>query len=366
MRSLFTAALVAAFALTGPAADAPTAKAVAVALALANAPAEPPPTAKAVAVALAMAGATADPDVCVGDECGLARTPPAAGPGRFAVRLHVVTDRGPASGSGTVVNSPAGPVVLTAKHVVEGAVALAVMAPNGRWYPATVLATDPAADLAAVSWAGGPGFAEVGEGTNAGERVRMFGHPMARPLQSPKSGTVVGLVGLSVGGVREGFNAGLASEPGDSGAGVFDDAGKVVGVVILGTTPASAAGIAERAVTVRKFLATVTAPKPMPAAKADAPKAVAPKLTLTRVTADWCVPCHRLKVSLADTTVAAELARFEVKVADVTKDTPLLSRLAPNGIPALIVTDAAGNEVGRTAGYLTPPELAGWLRQFGK
>lgn len=153
-----------------------------------------------------------------------------AGPDASEVRVRHDAGQFVDSGSGTVVWSEKGiSRVLTACHVV----------PDDRWikvehagksYPARRLAWDPALDLACVEVDATLPVAPVAKaGPAIGQTLDQWGHPKASVPAVHKTGAVVGFVRMS------GYDRLMTTTPvqgGDSGCGVFDGDGRLVGVCI--------------------------------------------------------------------------------------------------------------------------------------
>jgi thiol:disulfide interchange protein DsbD len=87
-------------------------------------------------------------------------------------------------------------------------------------------------------------------------------------------------------------------------------------------------------------------------------------------TADWCIPCKEMDArTFSDADVAAELGRFTLVRADVTKDTPsgreLMKRYGVVGPPTILFLDAAGNEIRnlRLTGFEEPEKFLDRLKK---
>jgi S1-C subfamily serine protease len=129
------------------------------------------------------------------------------------------------SGSGTVVASGKGVSrVLTNHHVCPDDGDRITVEHKGKAYPAARLAWDKSIDLACLEVRGVElPAAKIAAGDPApGSTVRQWGHPKACKEAVPKSGRAIG--GRTI------FATTIPSESGDSGAGVFDAAGDLVGV----------------------------------------------------------------------------------------------------------------------------------------
>jgi hypothetical protein len=127
------------------------------------------------------------------------------------------------AGSGTVVATDGErSLVLTAKHVAgtDFAAKLTVAAPDGRTVAGTLVAYDSTADLAAVEVpAGLPAVAVADCSPVVGAAVRQWGCT-GGGKRTPKSGTCTN------------YGATIQADGGDSGCGVFDAAGRLVGVTV--------------------------------------------------------------------------------------------------------------------------------------
>lgn len=87
-------------------------------------------------------------------------------------------------------------------------------------------------------------------------------------------------------------------------------------------------------------------------------------------TADWCIPCKEMDArTFSNAGVAAELGRFTLVRADVTKDTPsgreLMKRYGVVGPPTILFLDAAGNEIRnlRLTGFEEPEKFLDRLKK---
>ena len=131
-------------------------------------------------------------------------------------------------GSGTIVGVRG--EILTAAHVVHGCGAIQVIMQDGRRAAARIEGLDPVGDLALLraSLAGGSP-PRIREGIARGETVHVYGFPAAaegRPVFS--SSRVARLTGPR--GERDAFSLDGRITIGESGAGVFDAHGNLVGV----------------------------------------------------------------------------------------------------------------------------------------
>lgn len=144
-------------------------------------------------------------------------------------------------GAGTIWHEAG--LIITNNHVVEGGgrrrtsylPELAVILPDGRELPATVLARDPATDLAALRVpAQGLPTIELGDSRQlqAGQLVLALGFPWG-VTGGATSGVVIGLsAGLPEGADpgHEWLAASLHLRPGHSGGPMVDAQGRLVGI----------------------------------------------------------------------------------------------------------------------------------------
>ncbi len=150
-------------------------------------------------------------------------------------------------GSGTVLKRPPGESdrVLTARHVVLGAGAVRVVC-GGKVLPATVVAVSKDADLALLGVGEALSYTVLADAEPAvGEPVETWGFGGGGGCRP----TV---------GVATGPETAVApTQPGDSGAGVFDKAGRLVGVHVAGDSAFGPGRLGVRIplTVVKKFLA---------------------------------------------------------------------------------------------------------------
>ena len=147
--------------------------------------------------------------------------------------LVQIRNGGQGFGAGTIWHADG--LIVTNAHVIAGRGALRVALPDGRTLPATILASDPDRDLAAlVVTASDLPTVELGDsrGVRPGEWVMAVGHPW-------------GVTGAVTGGVVIGMGAGLPEiprahhewialdlhmRPGHSGGPLVDVAGRLIGI----------------------------------------------------------------------------------------------------------------------------------------
>ncbi|MEU7823565.1 trypsin-like peptidase domain-containing protein [Catellatospora sp. NPDC049111] len=154
--------------------------------------------------------------------------------------------RDAASASGTGVLANADGTILTALHVVKGAAAIEITYADGSTTPATVAASDPAKDIAALTPKDLPAVlvpAVLGGTPGIGEQVVAIGDQLGL-TGSATTGVVSGLersvtvadVG-KLGGLIQ-FDA--AVNPGSSGGPLVNMRGETVGIVVALANPTDA------------------------------------------------------------------------------------------------------------------------------
>jgi serine protease Do len=141
------------------------------------------------------------------------------------VMVRATTCSGTGVGSGFLVG---GDQIITAAHVVDGAVSVAV-AQGDLVQPATVLGVDEERDVAVLSTAGIPGFAFSMTPTMpaAGTAVAVVGHPLGEPL-TITSGNVSRIDDA----LWPNLQLDVSVSPGNSGGPVVTADGRVVGVLV--------------------------------------------------------------------------------------------------------------------------------------
>jgi serine protease Do len=172
------------------------------------------------------------------------------------LRPSVVGVRLPGRGGGAGVIWDANGLVITNAHVARDE-RVEVVLDGGRALPATLVARDPARDLAALRVAAsGLPAAPVGDSAalRVGELVFAMGHPLGEP-----HAVALGIVtsvgrGAQVGGERlpEAVQADLALYPGNSGGPLVDARGRVIGINSMVVPPRLA--LAVPSATVARFL----------------------------------------------------------------------------------------------------------------
>ena len=151
---------------------------------------------------------------------------------RWQEAVVLVTARNSAGGArtGTGFNIRPSGLVITNRHVVEGARSVEIRFRDGTVYPAAEVRVDDAADLARVRLNGADlPVVPLGEPhlPPAGSGVTVVGNPLGYPRLAVR-GTVLGYAGQGPEPVME-IDAPIHS--GHSGSPVFNEEGNVVGVV---------------------------------------------------------------------------------------------------------------------------------------
>ncbi len=158
-----------------------------------------------------------------------------------AVLIQGTTNTASVQGSGFVYNYAGKNVILTNYHVVEDTITLSVTFSNGKGYSATVIGTDPYADLAVVSVNDAPAteFKPVtivkSSSLRVGEPVIAIGNPYG--LVGSLTTGVVSATGRSI-NVNTAGSFSIANviqtsapiNPGNSGGMLLNSLGNVVGI----------------------------------------------------------------------------------------------------------------------------------------
>ncbi len=160
-----------------------------------------------------------------------------------------------AGGSGFVVSNDG--LVLTAAHIVTGVTAVTVTLPDGRQVAGSVVATDPATDLAVIRVTNAS-LPALRLGSSAGLAIGQIAIAIGSPLgtfsQSVTEGIVSGLQRDVTLGGRGSRGAGTrlsgliqtdaAVSSGNAGGPLLDARGQVIGVVITSSSDAQGIGFA--------------------------------------------------------------------------------------------------------------------------
>jgi serine protease Do len=207
----------------------------------ASASASPSPNA---IVASTNSNATAAPAATAPDANVTAAS--AVSPAVVTITSTISTGSGRNAASGTGIGSgfiyAADGYILTNAHVVEGATSLTVKLIDGREFPATVVKTDSAADLAVIKVAAtGLPTATIGSSSSLkiGESVLAVGSPLGTYTDTVTSGILSGVdrsitVADELTGRPHSFTDMLQTDaainPGNSGGPLVDTTGAVIGI----------------------------------------------------------------------------------------------------------------------------------------
>jgi thiol-disulfide isomerase/thioredoxin len=285
-------------------------------------------------------------------------------------RACVVIDNGHRRGSGTVVRSGGGTsLVLTCWHLFATGVGTLTVTHEGKVYPAAVHSADKDAafgdGLVLVAVGAELPAAEIADTDDVKGYLRIWS------ANGAKGGLFSRLRSMAGYPLME---SGIPSRSGDSGAGVFDASGKVVGVIFGHEGTPSAPGPAHAATPgmVRRILGL--GPKAVPekqlstplnvkssAVWVDYPAAYASgKPVFVFVTADWCPGCKRMAATFADPEVVRALAGYACVTIDADRDAALATAIKARSLPLVAVYDA-GRLRGHATGYQTAEQLRALL-----
>jgi S1-C subfamily serine protease len=156
------------------------------------------------------------------------------------VQVNVTLAQGGAIGSGVIVDSKGD--IVTNNHVVTGQQAIQVVLLGGAKETATVVATDPANDLAVIRIAapsGGLTVATLGNSANlkVGQGVLAMGNPLG-DTATVTSGIVSALKrtvseGTGAPTIQNAIQTDAPINPGNSGGALVDLQGQVIGIPTL-------------------------------------------------------------------------------------------------------------------------------------
>jgi S1-C subfamily serine protease len=174
------------------------------------------------------------------------------------------------SGFVTVVNNQK--VVVTNNHVVEGAINVTVTFADGNSYEATVLGSDPYADLAVLSVANIPssavGLTMVNSATlNVGDPVIAVGSPYG--LQGTLTTGIISALGRTIVesddsgrttiSIADTIQTSTPINSGNSGGPLLNYAGEVVGITTAGISNSEGLGFAIPSSTIMREISTLIA-----------------------------------------------------------------------------------------------------------
>lgn len=179
-----------------------------------------------------------------------------AGPSVVAIDVQAVSTGGGFFGGGTTQSGAGSGVIIsedgyivTNHHVIDGATSIKVTTPDGTEYEATVVGSDATADVAVIKVdASGLTAAVIGDSDDlrVGDTAVAIGNPLGTLSGTVTSGIVSALNReVTVENVNMTLIQTSASvNPGNSGGGLFNDKGQLVGMVNAGATSAEGVGFA--------------------------------------------------------------------------------------------------------------------------
>ncbi|MBO4525285.1 MAG: trypsin-like peptidase domain-containing protein, partial [Bacteroidales bacterium] len=141
------------------------------------------------------------------------------------------------SGSGVIIRQDG--YIVTNNHVVQGATKIEVTLNNNKVYPATVIGTDPATDVALIKIdADGLPIVPFGDSDNLrlGEWVLAIGSPLGEQLKGTITAGIVSAKGRSMPNYSGEFKiesfiqTDAAVNPGNSGGALVNKKGELVGI----------------------------------------------------------------------------------------------------------------------------------------
>lgn len=142
------------------------------------------------------------------------------------------------AGSGVIISS--GGYIITNNHVIDGASNIIVRLSDGSEYQATLIGTDSKTDVAVVSITPAEGVAltpaVIGLGNNLvlGQAVIAIGNPLGELGGTVTDGIISSLtreISVEGSGTMTLLQTNAAVSPGNSGGGLFDLYGRLVGIV---------------------------------------------------------------------------------------------------------------------------------------
>ncbi len=154
------------------------------------------------------------------------------------------------AGSGVIISS--GGYIVTNNHVIEGASNIKVRLTDGREYDAILVGTDPQTDVAVIEIVSEKGetFQSAVIGTNSslslGQTVIAIGNPLGELGGTVTDGIISSLareVAIDGSGTMTLLQTNAAVSPGNSGGGLFDLYGRLIGVVNAKSTGEGIEGI---------------------------------------------------------------------------------------------------------------------------
>ncbi len=154
------------------------------------------------------------------------------------------------AGSGVIISE--GGYIITNNHVIEGASNIKVRLTDGSEYEAVLVGTDPKTDVAVISISPKEGFslknAIMGNSSSLslGQTVIAIGNPLGELGGTVTDGIISSLareVAIDGSGTMTLLQTNAAVSPGNSGGGLFDLYGRLIGVVNAKSTGEGIEGI---------------------------------------------------------------------------------------------------------------------------
>ena len=151
------------------------------------------------------------------------------------------------AGSGVIISEDG--YIVTNNHVVANAVKITVALSDGTEYEATLIGTDDITDIALLKIeASGLTYAVIGDSAalRIGETANVIGNPLGRLSGTLTVGVISGLdraITMSDGTTMNLIQMDAAVNPGNSGGGVFNSAGELVGVTVAKTSATEVEGL---------------------------------------------------------------------------------------------------------------------------
>ena len=154
------------------------------------------------------------------------------------------------AGSGVIIST--GGYIITNHHVIEGASNIIVRLTDGTEYDATLIATDSKTDVAVIAITPLEGVeltaAVIGssEGLTLGQTVIAIGNPLGKLGGTVTNGIISSLareIATEGSGTMTLLQTNAAVSPGNSGGGLFDLYGRLIGVVNAKSTGEGVEGI---------------------------------------------------------------------------------------------------------------------------
>ena len=142
------------------------------------------------------------------------------------------------AGSGVIIDSSG--YILTCNHVIKDAQTITVTLKDGNQYPATLVGFDDKLDLAVLKISG-ENFSTVTYGDSSqlrqGTMVVAMGNPLGKLGGSASAGIISALDReINLGGIKMHLmQTDAAINQGNSGGGLFDDEGRLIGIVVAKT-----------------------------------------------------------------------------------------------------------------------------------